>query len=322
MDLILIPVTNGIFPRPDGGNMKGAFLDPEMAAVLQGLPKGHPLFLCPYSPDRGGFYPIGVVAEVVRVWSQEVPVSVCGTARAVTFCEVTGKSRARAAILSVYEGRLIGGRIRPLDFTELRGRGYPVIEGAGWQALGGQTEIRDSKDIRITIYGTNLETGERLGLQGNVGGLIEPEQAHSVEHAIIRSLSQYGLCSPRTIVECLQAETGELKQSVEAGFRLGYPEVFGMTSSGACGNPLTNLAHFYLEKEVIRGLKEGEGFFRSLDEARKKTLSQISDALDISTSWGLRVLQGLKRGMLHDDTGHYPNKMAEVLRRFPASPLE
>lgn len=322
MDLLLVPVTNGMFPRPDGGTIKGAFLDPGSIGLLEGLDRGYSLFLCPYSADRGGFYPVGIVAEIGRVWSQRMYLSNFNMVQEITMCEVTGKTRAKASSLAAEDKRLVARNIKMLDFKELRGKGYPIIEGAGWQALGGQTETRGASDIRVTIYGQNLETQERLGIQGNMGRLVKPEQAHSIEHGIIRSLSQYGLCTPRTLVESLQIETGELKQSVEAGFKWGKPEIFGVTSSGSCGNPLTNLAHFYLEREVFRQLSEGEGLFRSIDEARRKTLSRLTETLDISTSWGLRALQGLKKGMLHDDAGQSPGKMAVVLSRFPASPWE
>ncbi|MCL4423937.1 MAG: hypothetical protein M1553_00455, partial [Firmicutes bacterium] len=148
------------------------------------------------------------------------------------------------------------------------------------------------------------------------------EQAHTLEHSIIRSLQQNGICTQKTLTVSMKRETDELKQSVEMAYRYQRPEFFGVTSSGSCGNPLSNLAQFHLVGELVEKLKEGASLFESLEVARRKTLSKLSGELELSTQKGLRCLQGLKKGMFHDDTVLGKDLLRRVLGRFPFSPWD
>ena len=180
--------------------------------------------------------------------------------------------------------------------------------------------MKAPNDLPMTIYGVEYESGNEVSLSGNVGGLLSPEQAHTIEHAIIRSLQKYAMCTPKTLAKAVLEEGRELKRSVEIGYKLRRPEVFGVTSSGACGNPLTNLAQFYLAKEMVESIDEGYSIIESMETARRKALSKLTDELELTTEIGLRALQGLKKGMLHDDSPIAQKYTKRVLRRFPPSP--
>ena len=117
-------------------------------------------------------------------------------------------------------------------------------------------------------------------------------------------------------------EAHELKKSVETGFKFRLPEAIGITSSGVCGNPMTNMAHFYLNRELSDGLKNGYDFIESLDKARKKTLSRLEKELEISGDRGMRVLQGLKKGMVHDDSQDDLMILSKVINCFPLNPWD
>ena len=154
----------------------------------------------------------------------------------------------------------------------------------------------------MTIYGIDLETSREVSITANLGGLVGKEQAHTIEHAIIRALSTYGLCTPRTMMESLVKETTELKQSLEFSIRHTMPEALGITASGICGNPLTNMAQFYLAQEFVDNIKAGKKLNDSLANARRATMSQLTSDMGLTMQQGLRTLQGLKKGMSHDDS--------------------
>lgn len=343
MDLVTIPVLNGLLPRPGGGRIRGAFLDSMSSALLLDIGPGGSVFLCPYARDRRALYPAGVVGRIGKLWWQEVFVSgptgfvqsgQCGEGRYAggaggirkarfLFAEISGEERAKSARFRFHPpAAVVAEDVSGLDLSELRGKGYPCIDGAGWRVMGGHTEAKGIGDIPVVIYGNDIEKGAPTQISANVGGIVGLEQAHTIEHAIIRSLSQYGLCTPRNLQVSIKMEAAELKGSLDAGFSFRMPEVFGVTSGGACGNPLTNLAHVYLTRELVKQLSRGETFFDSVDHARNRTLSRLADELEISTSAGLRIMQGLKKGMLHEDTVPDLRRLAGVLSRFPQSPWE
>ena len=165
-----------------------------------------------------------------------------------------------------------------------------------------------------------METGRDVAIIGYLGKEIEPEKAHTVEHAIIRSLKNYAMCTPKTLRECMEREAEELKWSVEIGIAKKLPEVFGVTRSGFCGNPLTQMASYYLSEEFKNQIESGEGILDSLTNARSKTVSRLTKEMDISSRKGVRQLQGLKKGMFHDDTPEEMKVLRRVIMKFPANP--
>jgi hypothetical protein len=197
---------------------------------------------------------------------------------------------------------------------------YPTISGAGWTPIGGFTEARSPEDIMITIEGFDNTTGSRLNIEAQVGRLLSEEQAHTVEHALIRAITTYLLVTPKTLHDSLQREADELKRSIDLGMALELPEIFGVTQSGACGNPLTHLARVYMWDELLERIKEGQSPLESLTGARRKTLSKLTQELEINTEAGIRTLQTLKKGMKHQDTPIPPGQLGEVIKRFPISP--
>lgn len=320
MSILTIPVANGVLPKPRGGKVNGVFLDRYSAAVLEALGAGGVVLLCPYSSDTGSLYPVGTSCRLEKLWFDDVMVGGFQRMTAL-FATVRGGERIKAKGFELRRGKyLMCVDPEPIDLERLREQGYPTIEGAGWKPMGGSTEPKGDGDIPVTVFGIDLETGGRVGILANLGGILDAESAHTVEHAIIRSLDQYGLCTPKTLAASLEKETADLKNSLAVGFSRRMPEIFGVTESGMCGNPLTNLAHFYIGEELRDALDKGDDLWRSIEVARRKTLSRLTEELEITTQAGLRILQGLKKGMAHDDTKLRRKQLEAVLARFPSSP--
>jgi len=322
MDLPVIPVVNGVLPRPDGGVVKGIFLDPATARLLQKLGGESPVLLLPYVRDRERLYPAGVAVKTGKMWAQEVYLLEPQRKVMALFAQVQGMGRYRSSRFRLDGGTLVAEAAEPLELARLRGEGYPCIEGAGWQALEGQTLAKGYDDLPVAIHGVDYEDGYPLELGGNLGGLLSLEHAHTVEHGIIRSLNQYGLCTSRTLAAAMAAETSELRSSVDVGYRLRAPEIFGVTSTGACGNPMAHLAQFHLAREILKGVESGQPLLESVEAGRKRALSRIAEELELTTTSGLRVMQGLRKGMWHDDSRLDSATLVRALQRFPPSPWQ
>jgi hypothetical protein len=318
LDLFALPIINGVLPRPDGGVLQGVFFDPYFSKMLSGAGIGGEVFLFPISSEDETFYPVGVLARIEDLWMGKIPTA---PDKQGLFARVIGRERARARNFEYTDEGLVALGVEKLDIQELRSEGYPVICGAGWHPAGGYTTFgSDRKNIEITIYGFEYETGKNVAIVGRIGSEVEPEKAHTLEHAIIRSLKNYALCTPKTLRECVMRETEELKWSVEIGIARKLPEVFGVTRSGICGNPLTRMASSYLTEELKNQLKSGASLVDSLDAARTKTVSRITKDMGISTQKDLRKLQGLKKGMFHDDTPEELAVYKRVIMKFPQDP--
>ncbi len=317
MDVYAIPIVNGVLPRTDGGVLQGVFFEPFFANSLVKAGVGGDIFLFPISSDDQKPYPVGVLARVEDLWTEKVP----HVGSSALFARVMGRERYKAKSFYVSNEGLLALDLEKIDVHELRSLGYPVICGAGWHPTGGYTTFSsDRRDVEITIYGFDLETGKDVAIVGYLGKEIEPEKAHTVEHAIIRSLKNYAICTPKTLRECMERETEELKWSVEIGIANKLPEVFGVTRSGFCGNPLTQMASFYLSEELKKQLESGENIIDSLDTARSKTVSKLTSQMGISSRKGIRHLQGLKKGMFHDDTPEEMKVLKRVIQKFPVNP--
>jgi len=318
VDIFALPIVNGVLPRPNGGVLQGVFLDPYFAKMLVNLGVGSKVLLLPISREDQSLYPVGVRARIEDLWTEKV--APFDNARAL-FVKVLGRERTRARSFEFTDEGLLAKGIEPLDIQQLREMGYPVICGAGWHPTGGYTTFDNNRqNIEITIYGFELQTGKDVAIQGRLGGEIEPEKAHTVEHAIIRSLKNYAMCTPKTLRICMERETEELKWSVEVGIAHKLPEVFGVTKSGICGNPLTQMASYYLSEEFTKQIKSGASLIESITQARNKTVSKLTKDMEISTKKGERSLQGLKKGMFHDDEPEELIVLKRVISRFPASP--
>ena len=320
MDYYLVPVINGVLPRPGGGEVTGVFLDAFTARLLTEMGPDETVLLCPFDSASGRIYPVGVTTRLGEMWAQDVYIQGPNQKARALFARVAGVERVRSSRFEM-QGRLLAAKqVKPLDLSELRSDGYPALDGAGWYPLGGFTDAKAPNDISVSIYGQEYESGRRVSVSAQLGGLVGLEQAHTIEHAIIRSLQRYAMCTSKTLAQAISEEATELRHSVEIGYKFNRPEIFGVTESGACGNPLTNLAQFYLANEMLKNLDEGHSVFESIDTARKKALSKLTEELDLTTDIGLRALQGLKNGMLHDDSPVAQKYLKRILSRFPESP--
>jgi hypothetical protein len=314
----IFPVANGILPRPDGGRISGVFVLEQGGEPLAKAGVGRDVLVCPWVSEDEALYPVGVVARLVAIGPQKA-VDEAGRELPVLFAVLEGRGHARWHTLQAAGGCVASPDVEAMDFRAMR-KEYPAVSGAGWLPAGGFTEFRDRTDIPVTIYGTDFESGQAVSICANLGGLVTQEQAHTAEHGIIRALQTYGLCTARTLLDSIARETDELKASVEFGLRFALPEVIGRTATGACGNPLTNLAQFFLAREFIDNVAAGKSLPRSLHDARQRTMSHLTGDLGITMDRGLRALQGLKKGMSHDDTRLRTETGKRVIGRFPFDP--
>ncbi len=322
MELPVVPVANGIFPRPGGGVIKGIFVDPSSVDLLGDISENQEFLLCAYSTDRQELYEVGVLVRLLETWPQPVCFEGSEEKTVGQFVRLEGRGIIKSQGFTVDDGSLTAYGCEFLDLEELERRGYPIIVGFGWKPQGGFTEPGGSKEVEVTVYGQDLETGDEVSISAQIGDLVSFESAHSIEHAIIRSLDQFGLCTPKTLAESLKRETRELAQSIEAGLRFRLPEVFGVTEGGVCGNPMTNLAQLYLNEEVTSRLMKGDSLARSIKEGRTKALSRLTGELGLTTDPRYRKLQALKKGMAHDPRSPRRRLAAKVLERFPVSPWD
>jgi len=319
LSTLLIPVVNGILPRPGGGRSVGGFLEgaPEQTPQLEA---GENVFVCPLIPANGSLYRIGVLAKIVDIRRQMFDVA---GREPVSFLSmlIEGVTHARWDTLATERGFIMAEGLEAQNFRRIR-VDYPVVSGAGWMPQGGFTEFRSLGDIPVTLYGNDIERNAAVSLTGNLRGLVSLESAHTIEHAIIRSLRNYGLCTARTLQESMQSETQELTWSVEKSIRYALPEVLGHTQAGACGNPMTNMAHFYMFQELSEQLGQTGDVERALSQARRTVMSRLTGDLGLTTEPGQRALQGLKKGMRHDDSPLSLELCKKVLARFPLEPWQ
>lgn len=316
----VLPVANSILPRPDGGRISGVFVLEQGGEALAKAGVGQDVLVCPWVTDEDGLYPVGVVARLLAIGPQTA-VDAAGRELPVLLAVLEGRGHARWNTLQTAGGFVASPDVESMDLKAIR-KEYPAISGAGWLPAGGFTEFRDKTDIPVTVYGADIETGEAVNIRANVGGLVTQEQAHTVEHGIIRALRTYGLCTPRTLLAAMARETDELKQSVEFGLRFALPEIIGRTATGACGNPMTNLAQFYLAREFVDSVAAGKSLPRSIHDARQRAMSRLTGELGLTMQRDLRALQGLKKGMSHDDTPLRVEIAKRVISRFPSEPWD
>ena len=322
MSTLLIPVVNGVLPRPGGGRSIGGFVDRGRSS---GFEPGMDVFVCPLVAAEGTLYRVGVLAKLVDVQRQAQIPAVRGSADqedlAFVGLVLEGISHARWNRLQFLQGSLRVDGLEALDFKTMR-QEYPVVSGAGWLPQGGVTEFRSMGDIPVTIYGNDIERNATVQIGANLKGLVSQETAHTIEHAMIRSLRTFGLCTVRTLQESMRRETAELTWSVEKSMRFALPEVLGRTQAGACGNPMTHLAQFYMFQELSDQIKQNDTTGFSMDKARRAVMSRLTGELGLTSEPGLRALQGLKKGMAHDDSLLSVDLCKKILRRFPLEPWQ
>lgn len=318
--MLVFPVANGVLPKPQGGRITGMFVVEQGGQMLVDIGVGNDIVACPWIVDEQALYPVGVISRIVDLDENSI-VDTAGQEIPVLIAVLEGREHVRWLSLKQTGQYLQSDELEELDFRLMR-KEYPVISSAGWMPEGGYTEFRDSMDIPVTVYGKNLQTGQQISIDANLGGLVTQEQAHTIEHAIIRSLRTYCLCTPRTLAASIVQETDELKKSLDFSIRHSMPETLGLTASGACGNAMTNMAQIYLAHDFVQNMQAGKSLNDSLIKARRTTMSQLTQDLGLTMQSGLRVLQGLKKGLSHDDTPLKLEIYKKVIKRFPMNPWE
>jgi len=316
--MLVFPVANGVLPCPQGGRITGMFVVEQGGQMLADMGVGNDIIACPWIVDEQALYPVGVVSRIADL-AENMITDAAGQEIPVLIAVLEGREHVRWHTLNQTGRYVHAGELEELDWRFMR-KEYPVISGAGWMPEGGYTEFRDRMDIPVTVYGKDLQTGQEVSIAANLGGLVTPEQAHTIEHAMIRSLRTYCLCTPRTLADSMVQETDELKKSLDFSIRYSMPETLGLTASGACGNAMTNMAQIYLAHDFVQNLEAGKSLNDSLVKARKTTMSQLTRDLGLTMQSGLRVLQGLKKGMSHDDTPLRLEIYKKIIQRFPISP--
>ncbi len=316
--MIMMPVANGILPRPNGGRITGMFIKEYGGNLLCEVGVGKDVFVCPWIVDEQGLYPIGVICRILNITNQ-IAVDEDNNEIPVVMAVLEGQGHARWNSINTVGSYLISDDIEYINFKTNRSE-YPVISGAGWIPTGGFTEFRGKTDIPVIIYGNDLMSNRQVTITANLGGLVSEEKAHTIEHSVIRALRTYGICSAKTLIESMEKESTELKQSLEYSIRWSMPELLGVTGSGVCGNPMTNLAKFYLTKDLIQNIRLGKSYADSMQAARNRTMSKLTEDLNITMDSGLRVMQGLKKGMRHDDSPLKIELCKKVIIKFPFDP--
>lgn len=318
MDVLALPVANGVFPR-QGGTVQGLFLDEFSLRTLSCMGAEGTGFLAPLVQDGRALYPAGMLVRIEDLSKVEAVNPITWTTNEVLVASLSGISHAWARRFVAERGFIVAESVQELDLSNLRSRGKPIISGAGWQAQGGYTEPRSKKDITITIYGSDYN-GNEVQIRGQVGEIVSPEKAHTLEHAIIRALRECGLCTTKNLAWAMREEAQELKNSISWGLHFKLPEILGQTRSGYCGNPMTSLAHFYLGQELSHLLQEGKILPAALERARSRTLSRLTQDLDLGAEPEYLTLRGLKIGMFHDDSEVMQDTLRRVLNAFPPDP--
>ncbi|HKM39466.1 MAG TPA: hypothetical protein VJ036_04265 [bacterium] len=318
MKTLVLPVANGVFPRP-GGMIQGLFLDRFSVQTLNCLGVEAAALLVPLAQGRKALYPAGMLVQIKDMRAGTAINPITWNTEEVLIADLSGISHARAQRFVGEGGFIVAESVEVLDLGLLRSRGEPVISGAGWQVQGGYTEPRSARDITVAVYGRDFG-GKKVQIQGQVGGMVTAEKAHTLEHAIIRALGEYGLCTAKNLAWAMQVEAAELKDSISWGLHFKLPEIFGRTRSGQCGNPMTSLAHFYLGQELSQLLNEGRTLPVALERARSRTLSRLTNDLDLGAEPEYLALRGLKIGMCHDDSSIKLGTLRRVLNAFPSDP--
>ena len=319
MSTLMIPVINGILPKPGGGRSTGGFVEGPPDCTPQ-IETGTNVFICPMLPATGSLYRVGVLAKVIDIRKQKLDIAGRNPVSFISL-QLEGATHARWNTLSMNRGLVMAEGLEAIDFRGMRS-GYPIVSGAGWIPQGGYTEFRSPGDIPVTLYGSDIESGTTVSLRGNLKGLVGLESAHTVEHAMIRSLRSFGLCTAKTLRQAMREETAELTWSVEKSMQLALPEVLGTSQAGACGNPMTNMAQFYMFQELSEQLKDTASGGLAMDRARRVVMSRLTSDLGLTTEPGVRALQGLKKGMMHDDSPLSLELCKKILSRFPLEPWQ
>lgn len=320
MKMLIMPVANGVLPRPNGGKITGIFFAESGGRLLSQVGFNKNIMVCPWVIDNETLYPIGVVCRIKSL-VEKIVVDDDNKETKAIMAVLEGQGHARWHNLEIVGGSLLAGEIEPVDFKGKR-KEYPVISSAGWFPEGGYTECKSIDDIPVSIYGIDLETNRKVSIEANLGGLVTIEKAHTLEHSIIRALQTFGICSAKTLIESMQRESHELKQSIANSIRWARPEMLGITGSGMCGNPMTNLAQFYLAKDFVQNVQAGKTYHDSLQAARKKTMSKLSADLNWTMNPNFSVMQGLKKGMHHDDSNLKVDLCKKIIARFPFDPWQ
>ena len=170
----------------------------------------------------------------------------------------------------------------------------------------------------MTIYGSDYQ-GNEVQIQGQLGALSLPKKP------IPWSIPLFGLyrsmaCAPSRIWPGPCALRRRNSSDSISGLHFKLPEILGQTRSGYCGNPMTSLAHFYLGQELSHLLNEGQTLPVALERARSRTLSRLTQELDLGAEPEYLTLRGLKIGMRHDDSEVVQGTLRRVLSAFPLDP--
>jgi len=63
----ILPVANGILPRPGGGRITGVFVLEQGGELLAKAGTGRDVLVCPWVAEDEGLYPVGVAARIVSI---------------------------------------------------------------------------------------------------------------------------------------------------------------------------------------------------------------------------------------------------------------
>ena len=173
-----MPVANSVLPRPHGGRIVGDVLEEQGGKILSEVGEGNDVFVCPWLVDSQSVYRSGIITRLMDIQSQMLT-DEDGVQMSVLLASFEGQAHARWHTLQTNGHCVVSSDIELMNFKRMR-KEYPAISGAGWMPSGGYTEFIGKTDIPVTIYGTDLENGREVSVTANLGGLVEKEQAHTI----------------------------------------------------------------------------------------------------------------------------------------------
>ena len=179
---------------------------------------------------------------------------------------------------------------------------------SGEQALEIAEMLVRSGVIDLIVIDSVAALVPQVELDGEMGDAAVGLQARLMSKAL-RKLS--GVMNK---TNCTVIFINQLREKI--GVMYGNPE----TTTG--GRALKFYSSVRVEIRRSEQIKQNDAVGFSLDKARRAVMSRLTGELGLTSEPGLRALQGLKKGMAHDDSPLGIDLCKKILRRFPLEPWQ
>ena len=119
MNVLALPVANGVLPRP-GGSISGLFLDDFSLRTLSSLGAEATAFLVPLTQDGQALYPAGMLVRIDDLNRAQAVNPVTWNSEEVLVASLSGIAHAWARRFVVERGFVVAESVQELDLKELR----------------------------------------------------------------------------------------------------------------------------------------------------------------------------------------------------------